>query len=103
MMHRITTLEELDALYGTPLPAALAKEIDHISEHYKAFIEKAEATLAELNADQQQAEWVKSTYITDDTEAIAAKADEKLIAETVVPKRGISLHDQAGLVDCLNE
>ena len=40
-MHRITTLEELDALYGAPVPAALAKEIDHISEHYRAFIEKA--------------------------------------------------------------
>jgi PPOX class probable FMN-dependent enzyme len=40
-MHRITTLEELDALYGEPVPAAIAKEIDHISEHYKAFIDKA--------------------------------------------------------------
>jgi PPOX class probable FMN-dependent enzyme len=40
-MHRITTLEELDALYGAPVPAALAKEIDYISEHYKAFIDKA--------------------------------------------------------------
>ena len=49
----------------------------------KAFIEKAEATLAELNADQQQTDWVKSTFITDDTESIAAKANEKLIAETV--------------------
>ena len=52
-------------------------------EEAKAFIEKAEATLADLNADQQQADWVKSTYITDDTEALAAKAGEKLIAETV--------------------
>jgi PPOX class probable FMN-dependent enzyme len=40
-MHRITTLEELDALYGAPVQAALAKEIDYISEHYKAFIDKA--------------------------------------------------------------
>lgn len=40
-MHRITTLEELDALYGAPVPAALAKEIGHISDHYKAFIDKA--------------------------------------------------------------
>ena len=40
-MHRITTLEELDALYGTPVQAALAKEIDHISDHYRAYIEKA--------------------------------------------------------------
>jgi uncharacterized protein len=40
-MHRITTLEELDELYGAPMPAALAKEIDYISDHYKAFIDKA--------------------------------------------------------------
>jgi PPOX class probable FMN-dependent enzyme len=40
-MHRITTLEELDALYGEPVPAAITKEIDYISDHYKAFIDKA--------------------------------------------------------------
>jgi uncharacterized protein len=40
-MHRITTLEQLDALYGEPVPAALAKEIDYISDHYKVFIDKA--------------------------------------------------------------
>jgi len=40
-MHTITTLKELDALYGTPVEAAIAKEIDYISEHYKAFIDKA--------------------------------------------------------------
>ena len=40
-MHRITTLEELDALYGEPVPAAITKEIDYISDHYKAFVDKA--------------------------------------------------------------
>ena len=40
-MHRITTLEELDALYGEPVTAAITKEIDYISDHYKAFIDKA--------------------------------------------------------------
>ena len=40
-MHRITTVEELDALYGEPVPAAITKEIDYISDHYKAFIDKA--------------------------------------------------------------
>jgi PPOX class probable FMN-dependent enzyme len=40
-MHCITTQEQLDALYGRPLEAAVAKEIDYISDHYKAFIDKA--------------------------------------------------------------
>jgi uncharacterized protein len=39
--RQITTLAELDALYDKPAGASLAKEIDHISEHYRAFIEKA--------------------------------------------------------------
>jgi PPOX class probable FMN-dependent enzyme len=39
--HRITTIEELEAVYGTPSPGALAKEIDFISDHYRAFIEAA--------------------------------------------------------------
>ena len=39
--HRVTTVEGLEALYGDPLPRALAKEIDCISAHYRAFIEKA--------------------------------------------------------------
>ena len=39
--RQITTLEELEAIYGTPVGPAVAKEIDHISEHYRTFIEKA--------------------------------------------------------------
>ena len=40
-MHRITTLEELDAMYGEPVGAAVTKEIDYISDHYKMFIDKS--------------------------------------------------------------
>ncbi|HJU31965.1 MAG TPA: pyridoxamine 5'-phosphate oxidase family protein [Hyphomicrobiaceae bacterium] len=40
-MKRITTLEELDAMYGEPSPPAIVKEIDYISDHYKTFIDKA--------------------------------------------------------------
>ena len=40
-MHRITTLEQLDALYGAPVQAAITKEIDYVSDHYKTFIDKA--------------------------------------------------------------
>lgn len=38
---RVTSLEQLEALYGAPAPRSLIKEIDRISDHYRAFIEKA--------------------------------------------------------------
>ena len=40
-MHRITTLEQLQELYGEPVPRSLTKELDYISPHYRAFIEAA--------------------------------------------------------------
>ena len=41
MTDRIETIEQLVDLYGAPVQRALNKEINHISEHYRAFIEKA--------------------------------------------------------------
>lgn len=38
-LQTITTDAELDALYGAPVPRSLDKEIDHVSEHYRAYIE----------------------------------------------------------------
>jgi peptidyl-dipeptidase A len=49
----------------------------------KAFIEAAERRLLELGNRQQQTSWVQATYITDDTESIAAQANKDLIAATV--------------------
>lgn len=40
-MARITTIEQLEKLYGEPVPAAIVKEIDHISDDYRVFIDKA--------------------------------------------------------------
>ena len=37
----ISSQSELDQLYGPPVKRSLTKEIDYISEHYRAFIEKA--------------------------------------------------------------
>lgn len=39
--HVLTTDAELDAIYGEPVPRSLVKEIDHVSEHYRAYIEAA--------------------------------------------------------------
>lgn len=37
--HQITTLEQLKAIYGEPVGNSLVKELDHVSDHYRAFIE----------------------------------------------------------------
>lgn len=39
--HRITSIAELEVLYGQPSGAAVAKEIDHLNGPYRAFVEKA--------------------------------------------------------------
>lgn len=39
MDHTITTVEQLEALYGRPGETALVKEIDHLIPEYAAFIE----------------------------------------------------------------
>jgi peptidyl-dipeptidase A len=49
----------------------------------RKFIEDAEARLLALNIDAGRADWIKSTYITDDTETAAAQADERAIAVQV--------------------
>ncbi len=40
-MQTITTLEELEALYGKPVEPAIVKEVDHITPHYRALVEAA--------------------------------------------------------------
>ena len=49
----------------------------------KKFLDDAEKKLFVLGYEAGQASWVQSTYITDDTESIAAKASERAIAESV--------------------
>lgn len=39
--HQITTVAELEALYGQASGAAITKEVDYITEQYRVFIEKA--------------------------------------------------------------
>jgi PPOX class probable FMN-dependent enzyme len=39
--HLVTTMEQLEALYDKPFGASVVKEIDHVNEHYRAFIEAA--------------------------------------------------------------
>jgi peptidyl-dipeptidase A len=48
----------------------------------QAFMDKAEAELHAASTEGARAAWVQETFITDDSEAIAAKADERLRTKT---------------------
>ena len=49
----------------------------------RTFIDAAQSKLLELSVQQARADWVKSTFITYDTEILAAKADEDQIVATM--------------------
>jgi peptidyl-dipeptidase A len=68
---------------GTAVTVAGAPAGKPTAAEAKAFIEAAEVRLLELGNRQQRAGWVQSTYITEDTEKIAAEANKDLIAATV--------------------
>ena len=68
------------ALFTTLLTGADRKPT---AEEARKFIDDAEQKLLVLGVEAARADWIKSTYITDDSEAIAAKLDERSIAATV--------------------
>src|SRR4051794_6013832 len=49
----------------------------------RKFIDEVEQKLLLLGVDASRADWVRSTYIIDDSEILAAKMDERAIAATV--------------------
>ena len=49
------------------------------ADEAKSFIDGAEQKLNSLAIDSNRADWIKSTYITDDSEAVAAKLDQRTI------------------------
>ncbi|HET6978151.1 MAG TPA: M2 family metallopeptidase [Pyrinomonadaceae bacterium] len=62
-------------------------------EEADKFLADAEKRLMDLNIKAGRAEWVKSTFITEDTETLAAEANENLIGATT------ELAEQAGRFD----
>ncbi len=67
------------------------------SSDAKTFLDEAEKKLFDLVLDASQAAWVQSTYITDDSEAVAARANERSIAESVRLAKGAVQFDKADL------
>ena len=70
---------------GAALMAALLTGADRKAtpEEARKFIDDAEQKLLSLGVDAARADWIKSTYITDDSEIVAARLDERSINATV--------------------
>ncbi len=66
-------------------------------EEAKKFADDAEATLLKLWVDQSRADWVKSTFITDDTLTLAAQAADKSIAAGVKFAKQATRYDKLTL------
>src|SRR5688500_9598683 len=49
------------------------------AEEAAKFVNDAEARLAALNVESSRAAWVQATYVTEDTQLLAARANEQLI------------------------
>ncbi len=71
------------ATLGVFSPASAAAETAATAEEARSFVAEANATLAELNHTASRAAWIQSTYITDDTEAIAAMLGERATVQAV--------------------
>ncbi|HEX7809942.1 MAG TPA: M2 family metallopeptidase [Thermoanaerobaculia bacterium] len=84
-------VESAETMHETTPPAPPAPTVADAT----AFVNDAEAKLAAMNVDSQRASWVQSTYITEDTQIIAARENEKLI------NLGVDLAKKAAAFDKL--
>jgi peptidyl-dipeptidase A len=86
----IALLVALVACRGTG-PAGSAPDSD-----LKAFLDAAETTILRLSNEANQAGWTQATYITPDTEAIAARANTALMnAVTDFAKRAATFNAES--------
>jgi peptidyl-dipeptidase A len=67
----------------------------------KTFLDEVETKLLALATDAGRAAWVQSTFITDDTEILAAQANERQIAATVAYAKKATGFDNVKLPDDL--
>jgi len=71
------------AAQGKPMTQATPTQTPATVEEARTFVEDAEKRLLGLWVDRERASWVQSTFITSDTELMAAKAAERVINVTV--------------------
>src|SRR5450631_35397 len=68
------------AVLSAVVQAAPAKPKAATPQEAKAYVEKLNADLLQLNIRDSTAQWVKNTYITDDTERLASDGDDAVLA-----------------------
>jgi peptidyl-dipeptidase A len=78
---------------AAPVPAEAAPTVEEATR----FVADAETRLEALNIDQQRAAWVQSTYITYDTQLMAARENERLINAGVELAKGAARLDSLEL------
>ena len=93
------TLAVLLGLAGAAEMAAQASSGSPTAADAKAFVDEAEKTLLQLWITQSRADWVKSTYITDDTEILAAQAADKTIEASVQYAKDAMRFDKVAVPD----
>jgi peptidyl-dipeptidase A len=71
------------ALPVQPEQPAAAPTAPPTAEEARKFVEDAEVRLLDLDMRTARADWVHNTYITDDTQVLAAQANERLVAAKV--------------------
>ena len=84
------------AIGGSPAVMAQAGS-QATAEEARKFVAEAEKRLAELSVIAERASWVQSTYITPDTEVMAAEAGEVLTAAGVEYAKGAARFDNVKL------
>jgi peptidyl-dipeptidase A len=71
------------ASFGAAPPPVTAPKAGATPEEARRFVDEADARLLELANESSRADWIKSTFITDDTERLAALANQRAISATV--------------------
>jgi len=92
-MNITPLLMALSLLAGTEQTQPMKMQTPPTAAEATQFVHEAEAKLAAINVEQQRASWVAQNFITDDTQIIAAAANEKQIA------LGVELAKQAAGFD----
>ncbi|HEX6179531.1 MAG TPA: M2 family metallopeptidase, partial [Thermoanaerobaculia bacterium] len=69
------------------------------AEDARRFVQDAETRLAALNVEANRAQWVASNFITVDTQAIAARENERFIAAGVELAKDAARYDNVPNLD----